>query len=107
MPLIRCTSCGYRQRGGREGLQGLRHGIARSAAPDALPLLRVAHPARGTACVWCYRKMPSPWRKFRGWPTRVVVGSMTVAVIGVLAYYAYPAGCRRRRLAHSRSPRAA
>jgi hypothetical protein len=36
-----------RQRDGREGLQALRQGIAGSAAPDELPLLRVTQPDHG------------------------------------------------------------
>jgi hypothetical protein len=92
MPLIRCTSCGYANAADAKACKDC--GTELRVPPHLMrcPFCGSLNPARGTACVWCYRKMPGPWRKFRGWPTRVVVGSMALAVIGVLAYYAYPRG---------------
>ncbi len=92
MPLIRCTSCGYANAADAKACKDCGTELRTPPHLMRCPFCGSLNPARGTACVWCYRKLPSPWRKFRGWPTRVVVGSMAVAVIGVLAYYAYPRG---------------
>ena|SRR5882672_10870173 len=92
MPLIRCTSCGYAN---ATDAKACKRCASELRVPPHLmrcPFCGSLNPTTGTACVWCYRKLPGRWRKLRGWPTRVVVGSMAVAVIAVLAYYAYPRG---------------
>jgi hypothetical protein len=92
MPLIRCTSCGYAN---ATDAKACKRCATELLVPPHLmrcPYCGSLNPIKGTACVWCFRKLPGRWRKFRRLPTRVVVGSMAVAVIAVLAYYAYPRG---------------
>jgi hypothetical protein len=92
MPLIRCTSCGYANATDAKACKRCAKELRVPPHLMSCPFCGSLNPITGTACVWCYRKLPSSWRKFRGWPTRVVVGSMAAAMIAVLAYYAYPRG---------------
>jgi hypothetical protein len=92
MPLIRCTSCAYANAADAKTCKKCGTELRVPPHLKSCPFCGSLNPAKGTACVWCYRKLPGPWRKFRGWPTKAVAGSMAVAVFAVLAYYAYPRG---------------
>src|SRR5262245_3479790 len=51
------------------------------------------NPVKGSVCIWCHAKLPGRLqRSLRGRPSRVVVAAMALAVVAVLAYYAYSRG---------------
>ncbi|HKW39554.1 MAG TPA: zinc ribbon domain-containing protein [Burkholderiales bacterium] len=96
MPLIRCTSCAYAN--AMDAKVCKKCGRELSVPPH---LTRCAHcgtlnPVKGTACVWCYRKLGGSWqRRLLGRPARGAAAAAAVALLAVLGYYAYPRGLPR------------